>query len=123
MVSRLVAELALGIEAPVYAWVITKDLLDKDDATNDVGRYGRHDAPQELRDRIAKGEGRRFRLVDDDGEVYCEGRMLYANEDDTENGPGSDWDFAPQNDYGEGGLGTTEIQYWKPGKGGGWETL
>jgi hypothetical protein len=42
----------------------------------------------------------RFRLLDDDGEVYYEGRS------------GDDSDFRPLEDFGRGNAGATTIQYW-----------
>ncbi len=50
----------------------------------------------------------RFRLVDDDGEVYYEGRS------------GDDSDFGPLEDFGGPNAGATTIQYWLDG---GWRDL
>lgn len=57
--------------------------------------------------------GVRFRLLDDDGEVYFEGRMTLGTEC---------FGFEPLDSVGAA-YGCTEIQVWTPGKGGGWTTL
>lgn len=50
----------------------------------------------------------KFRLLDDDGNIYCEGIAT------------PDEDFGPLDDYGMGALGCTEIQYRVDGK---WRAL
>jgi len=109
-----------------YAWKITKELLVEGDDIfegKEVGRAGPRDASDDLLARIDKGEGARWRMLDDDGNAYVEGRIIYADDASDDSGPGSEDDFAPLNDYGMGGLGCTAIQYWEPGAGGGWKTL
>lgn len=54
----------------------------------------------------------KFRLYDDDGILYYEGRM---NDWEWENNP-----FGPLDDYGMPNSGCTELRYKKEGK---WETL
>lgn len=81
-------------------WVITDDCLDDGQAIG-AGNFplGRHaELPH------------RFRLLDDDGEVYYLGRS-----DDRD----SEAAFAPL-DWAAGYAGCTEIQYWRDGY---WETL
>jgi hypothetical protein len=70
---------------------------------------GPRDAPQDLLDRLAKREGKRFRMKDDDGFLYCKGRILFADKDDED----SELGFAPLWDYGTPGLGCTSIEYWE----------
>jgi len=92
-----------------YAWILTIDHLTKAVGApgSFAGTYGPRDCPLE-RDQIATHpKGRRFRLLDDDREVYCEGVLVDLD--------GKCTGFEPQDDYGEGGLGTTIIQYWENG--------
>ena len=51
----------------------------------------------------------RFRLVDDDGVVYYEGRS------------GNSYDFGPLEDFGGPNAGATTVQYWIEGVG--WRDL
>lgn len=53
----------------------------------------------------------KFRMLDDDGEVYYEGE---SDDSDSEEA------FAPLDDYGMPNVGCTSIQFWEKGK---WETL
>jgi hypothetical protein len=92
-----------------HGWIITKDLISNGEAE---GTYGPRATPFDA-DTLSKGV--RFRLRDDDGEVYYEGR--FVGDADSEDG------FAPLDDFGGPGAGCTSIQYWKPGAGGGWKTL
>ena len=90
------------------AWIIDKDLLAEPGATpgtnaNAVGKSSHGYNGQEL--------PHRFRLLDGDNEVYYEGRSSDSSS------------FAPLDDFGEGNAGCTTIQYWEPGKGGGWKDL
>jgi hypothetical protein len=75
--------------------------------------------------KLAKAAGMtlRFRLLadgDSDGELELvyEGYMMPFDRHN-ENADG----FEPQDNFGEGNFGTTTLQYWKPGKGGGWAIL
>jgi hypothetical protein len=82
-----------------YVWVITQDNLD-------MGLKGiRGPAACDLNEdeirRHPKAE--KFRLLDDDGEIYVYGYFV----DLTGDADG----FEPLDDYGKGGLGATEIQY------------
>lgn len=100
-----------------YCWVITKDLqqnkLPGEKSIEGIcGPRGCHWKREQIENHA---NAKRFRMLDDDGEVYCEGYMI----DLTGNASG----FEPKDDYGEPSLGCTEIQYWESGKGGGWKTL
>ena len=91
------------------SWIITNDLIADEDAKpgtncNAVGIRGyntlRETTPQEL--------PRCFRILDDDGNIYYEGKA------------GRNVDFEPLDDFGEGNAGASTIQYFINGK---WETL
>jgi hypothetical protein len=62
-----------------------------------------------------KGDGseltHKFRMKDDDGELYYEGR----SDDDSS--------FDPLDHFGGPNAGATTIEYWVAGKGGGWKPL
>lgn len=96
-----------------YAWVVTYDHLDKcrenvigprDATPGQVVEL--HSAAQSL----AAREGvTRFRMYDDDGELYYSGLFLGDPDDETA--------FGPLNDYGTPNAGCTEIRYERsPGK-------
>lgn len=96
------------------AWIIDKDHIADEGAkpgtnANAVGLMG---------PRRYKGNGteltKRFRMLDDDGELYYEGR---CDSDDDENALG------PLDDFGTPNAGATTIQYWVTGVGGGWKNL
>lgn len=78
-----------------YAWMITRDILD--DIPAKV--IGPGTAPVALVQRLTAGEGQPFRLFDDDGELYYEGRII-----------GEFDGFEPLDDYGMPNAGCTSIQ-------------
>lgn len=85
-------------EPNTYAWIIVKDNIDDGHA---VGVKGPHDCSMSD-DEIKQGE--KFRLLDDDGNIYYYG---FIN--------GSDYEgFEPLEDYGMPNAGCTEIQYKNP---------
>ena len=84
-----------------YAWIIDKD---------------HYDGAAELLDRLRAGEGKHFRLKDDDGELYYEGRIILANDHE------GDDEFAPLDEWGKPNAGCTTIEYQNP-KTGAWEVL
>ena len=57
---------------------------------------------------VAHPEAKRFRLCDDDGNVYYEGSLVGGDE------------FAPMDDFGEPNAGATTTQIFENGK---WEVL
>lgn len=124
-VSREVAERILGIERPEYAWTIDSyPVTDGFQAEPDgTVLQGPRDASDELLERLAKGEGRKFRLLDDDGILYFEGRILIPGEPDPD-APAGDMHFAPLWDLGEG-YGCVDIQYRERTERGGtaWQSL
>lgn len=99
-----------------YAWVITKDYIGEGE-DNDL--TGPRDATAE-EVKLARTQGARFRMYDDDGELYYAGRCWVANDDNIPvpdprypNCIGSlaEEHFGPLNDWGTPGAGCTEIRY------------
>lgn len=91
------------------AWIITKDKID----TDSVGVTGPSIATDADIARLKNGEGKRFRLLDDDGEVYYYGRQLEKSDctEEYESGMwGQDSEFAPLDNYGRPNAGCTELQ-------------
>ena len=88
-------------------WVITKDLIDEG---KNVGRgsAGLPEKPQCGKSHQLKY---RFRLKDDDGEVYYEGYSSTNNDEEA---------FAPLDDFAEWYAGCTIIEYYVDKK---WEVL
>lgn len=85
------------------SWVITKDHIDGFE----------HGAVDKLSDRVQQiiKNGKAFRLYDDDGELYYEGRFLMHPDHHT--------GFEPL-DWAMPNVGCTEIKYREQGR---WETL
>lgn len=98
-----------------YAWVIERDHLDKPgkDPHTAKGLTGPSAAPQELLDRLERGQGVRFRMYDGDGELYFTGRVLALNEDGTTQAfkDAGDEFMAPLDDFGGPDSGCVEIRY------------
>lgn len=102
-----------------YGWAIDTDHLET--GAGDAGRMGPRDIPDGIRSELDDGQGRTFRIYDDDGEHYYTGRIVAE-------GIGSDGDpvgaddgaFGPLWDFGEPNAGATEIRYQVAGR---WETL
>lgn len=57
---------------PSYGWIIDKDFIDGTDA----GIMGPSDISPLIRVKLLSGQGRKFRMLDDDGEVYYNGRVI-----------------------------------------------
>lgn len=101
------------------AWIIDRDLLAEDDPASDRAKPGTNDnAVGVMGPRRYKGDGselkKRFRMLDDDGTVYYEGRCDTDHDDNA---------LGPLDDFGTPNAGCTTIQYWVAGKGGGWKNL
>ena len=92
-----------------FGWVITKDHIN-DGESEGYGRTMGAREPGPIRDHITKN-GQAFRLFDDDGELYYEGRFLMG-----ENHTG----FEPL-DWAMNNAGCTEIKFYEHQKG--WRTL
>lgn len=105
-----------------YAWIIDRDHLfgpggefskDDDASTYDAtGVMGPSAAPDELLERLKAGEGLKFRMYDDDGELYFTGRAIGVGED-APDGEGVTEEFAygPLGDFGAGNSGCTRITW------------
>lgn len=123
--NRRIIEAMLGITRPSYAWRIdTWPPVDGAGPLEPDGTVieGPHDADTRLLERLARHEGQRFRLSDDDGNLYCEGWFLPGTGDD----PDGELQFMPLWDYGQGGLGAVSIAYLEPTGDGSqdtWHTL
>ena len=96
-----------------YAWVITYDHLESER----MNVFGPHNATEDQLNILgAPGKNAdkltRFRIYDDDGELYFSGYFLGDSE--------SEDAFGPLDDYGAPDSGATEIRYLR---GGAWETL
>jgi hypothetical protein len=96
-----------------YAWIITKDHL-ADIPPDRAGTTGPRAAPQSLLEQLKAGEGWRFRMKDDDGEIVYEGRYLSVPDD---------WGFGPLDDFGTPDAGCTSIEFFQTGTNGGWKPL
>ena len=98
-----------------YGWIITNDLLA--DAgphptnLNAVGMIGPGNIDPEDEPRLRAGAGLLFRMLDDDGIVYYEGRLVGQ----TATG------FEPLDDFGTPNAGCTSIEHWT--EVGGWRAL
>lgn len=99
-----------------YAWRITRDFFPMSEAAegtngNALGVTGPRDAPDDLVSAVGSELlGERFRMLDDDGNVYYEGRIV------------GDYDgFEPLDDFGMPNAGCTTIEY--RGSGGSWKQL
>ena len=80
-------------------WVITKDFINSDDAVTRDKEVGRGTYPFDKRSNLPH----HFRLLDDDGEVYFQGKCDFDCHDESDG-------FAPLDDFGIT-YGCTTIQY------------
>ena len=90
-------------------WTITKDhIAEPGDppATNTSARgmTGPHTVTLTARQIIDHPAAKRFRMLDDDGEIYYEGFLVGGDE------------FAPLDDFGEPNAGCTCIQIFEDGQ-------
>ena len=96
-----------------YAWVITRDHLEH---TNEriIGPHNCTEAQREIlmHPRTNADKLTRFRIYDDDGELYFSGWFLGDSE--------AEEAFGPLDDFGAPDSGATEIRYLR---GEEWETL
>lgn len=96
------------------AWIITKDKIadgSEREGTNSnaKGLTGPRSASENDIARLKAGEGIRFRMLDDDGEIYYYGRWL--EESDAGKGYYAEPEFSPLDNFGTPNAGCTEIQY------------
>lgn len=84
-----------------YGWIITRDVIgDEPRAVNLVGPSA---ISPTILARLHAGEGQEFRMFDDDGDLYYEGRCIHDES--------ADGMFGPLDDYGTPNAGATEIRY------------
>jgi hypothetical protein len=118
-----------------YAWIITKDYIPEEDAPtggylNAPGLIGPSDATAEQISALQAGQGYRFRIKDDDGETYYDGRIVLAADIDpgevlhklfpANYGQPERWlctsipeeGFGPLNDFGAPNAGAVSILYF-----------
>lgn len=91
-------------------WTITKDFIadanaPKPSNQNAVGMVGPRNATLTAEKIIDHPQGRKFRMKDDDGEMYYEGTMVIVPED------GDEGEFRPLSDFGGPNAGATSIEY------------
>ena len=106
----------------MYGWIITKDWLAAEvDGDDEAGTLGPRDVHDSIVERLRRGEGARFRMYDDDGELYYEGRCIVegdANEvRESAEFPGvcdslTDEHLGPLNDFGTPNAGCVTIRYF-----------
>ena len=101
-----------------YAWTITVDHSDGEFCS--TGQIGPEYPPLTVDQIKNHPDRKRFRMLDDDGELYVEGVLVDLD--------GSCTLFEPLDDYGECSLGCTSIEYCGPGfkgpcPGNDWERI
>lgn len=92
-----------------YGWIIDKDYIadetaDQGTLLNAKGLCGPSDIPAFVLADLRHGSGDAFRLYDDDGELYYQGRFIDADDDWT-------LEYQPLYDFGEPNAGCTMIKY------------
>jgi len=97
-----------------YGWTVDIDHLAGTSAVTDAGTTGPWDISNYLQNELDEGQGRTFRIYDDDGEIYYTGRIVSVDGIGRDGEP-VDGDeetvFGPLNDYGAPNAGATEIHY------------
>lgn len=88
--------------AAKYGWVITQDFLEE----TDQQVFGPYDIPKHHQDALIAGDGLDFRMYDDDGNLYYQGRVVFDSDYQAE-----DMQFEPLTDFGMPYAGCTEIRY------------
>lgn len=111
------------------AWIITKDhIADPEDVKkypeggsnfHAVNMVGPREASEKDVERLKAGEGIEFRLLDDDGELYYEGRRL--EESDADKYYDYYTELAPLDNFGAPNAGCTTQQ--EKNKEGQWESI
>jgi hypothetical protein len=101
-----------------YAWTITQDKEADPTAkpgtnANAVGVVGPSSSFLKTPDEIkAHPTAKKFRMKDDDGEVYYEGLIAFADTDLI----GTETEFRPLDQFGMPNAGCTSIEYLENGK-------
>jgi hypothetical protein len=113
------------------AWKIDRDLLAEEFGDEPQLAEGPSDRSESAAHTLnTTNLGYRFRLLDDDGEVYYIGRTMFRTVKNgvqtTPTNAEAEEVFGPLWDFGEPNAGCTEIQYWL-GRGidrqAGWVTI
>lgn len=79
-----------------YAWIVEYDHLDN----HDIEVFGPSDIDPQHEQDLKEGNGKKFRMYDDDNELYYSGRIV------------GDFDgFEPLDDYGMPNAGAVHIEY------------
>lgn len=111
----------LAGSAALYGWIIDREtvsdetnaVVDPDLRTSSrVGWTGPRDIAPAIEQQLRNGQGQRFKMFDDDGNLYYEGRYI---------GPDDETAFGPLTDLGTPDAGATRIDY--QGRNGRWATL
>lgn len=90
-----------------YGWVITKDHLAKKykDIESEVGTYGPSTITGAIEKALHAGKGHKFKMYDDDGELYYSGRIVIDGEPDY-------YELvAPLRDFGTPNAGAVRVDY------------
>lgn len=101
-VARLLSEQRGG--SANYGFIVKRDHLDD----TDIEVIGPSNIDPTVEERLLKGEGRCFKIYDDDQELYFSGRCIDLEADGDSLSEGS---FGPLWDYGTPDSGATEIRY------------
>lgn len=101
-------------------WTITKDHIADADAPegtnrNAVGIIGPRGAKLTREQILNHPQAKKFRMLDDDGNVYYEGSIAVTDDD------GDEAEYGPLSDFGAPNAGATSIEYQKPD--GTWEVI
>lgn len=83
-----------------YGWIITKDFINQGKEVGIIGPSGVSDA---VTAQLIRGEGSKFRLYDDDCNLYYEGIQITGNNSD-------EGCFAPLDDFGTPNAGCTYMK-------------
>jgi hypothetical protein len=113
MTSYAVISQMREAEAAPYAWIIDIDHTEEPTSEhNEMGTTGPSWATDEQVARLANDMslGRRFRMLDDRGEVYYSGRLI-DERDEKE----VEW-FGPLDDFGHPNAGAVTIEYQENGE-------
>ncbi len=95
---------AIHVEPAKYGWVITEDAICDGD---DKNVFGPSNISAANRAKLAAGEGKTFKMYDDDGVFYYQGRVVAdADEEESE-----ETLFGPLDDFGLPNAGAVIIKY------------
>ena len=99
------------------AFIITKDNVEDD--KSGVGVMGPWHASDRDKARLQSGEGIKFRLLDDDGNIYYYGRRLETS--DADEAYGGETELAPLDCWGTPNAGAVTQQ--EKNADGKWESI